>query len=103
MLQVRDRLRRLLLAEQQPRPLELGGRRGRALPGHSRHFREQGERRPLLQGIQPDRDPARQQEDFGPAFPAPAPPPPPAPHPPPPPPPPRPPRPRPPRARGAGR
>src|SRR5438477_4506548 len=81
MLQVRDRLRRLLLAEQQPRPLELGGRRGRALPGHSRHFREQGERRPLLQGIQPDRDPARQQEDFGPAFPAPAPPPPPSPPP----------------------
>src|SRR5437870_3750572 len=59
------RPRRLLWAGPRPRPPELAGRRGRALPGHPRHSRDQGERRPLLQGIQPDRDPARQQEDFG--------------------------------------
>src|SRR5437879_13811389 len=69
MLEVGDRLGGLLLTEQQPRPLELGRGRGRAPPGRPRHLREQGERRPLLYGVQPDRNPARQQQDIGPASP----------------------------------
>ena len=67
-----DRLRRLRPAFEQPGPLELGSRRGRALPPSADHFVEQRERGALLQGVEPGRHASGQEQEVRPPAPFPA-------------------------------
>src|SRR5216117_606524 len=65
-LEMSDRLRRLRPAFEQPGPLELGSRRGCALPSSADNFVEQRERGTLLQGVEPGRHASGQEQEVRP-------------------------------------